>query len=267
MKKLELADVKQIELDILIYLDQVCKKHNLRYFLCGGTMLGAVRHKGFIPWDDDIDILMPRPDYKQLIEILKKEHGRYTVCDTKDEGYYYNFAKVVDSKTKLVENGHNLIANMGVYVDIFPLDGMPSDPKEREEHFKQLDKLRKRINTFSFTKPKLCKNIFFYIKKYAIYIKNKYSDLGNVQQAYEQLAEQYAYDESEFLYATGGAYGAKEIFKKEIFAKSVQLEFEGHFFPAPAAFDTYLKQLYNDYLQLPPVEKRVTHHNFDAWYK
>ena len=113
----------------------------------------------------------------------------------------------------------------------------------------------------------LCKNIFFYIKKYAIYIKNKYSDLGNVQQAYEQLAEQYAYDESEFLYATGGAYGAKEIFKKEIFAKSVQLEFEGHFFPAPAAFDTYLKQLYNDYLQLPPVEKRVTHHNFDAWYK
>ena len=100
MRKISTENLKKIELEMLIYLDQLCKKENLRYYICGGTLLGAVRHKGFIPWDDDIDVVMPRPDYQKLIDQWKDDE-RYRLLSERDRGYYYNFAQLVDKRTSI----------------------------------------------------------------------------------------------------------------------------------------------------------------------
>ena len=267
MRTIGLEEIKKIELDILKYIDQVCKEKNLRYFLCGGTLLGAIRHKGFIPWDDDIDIMMPRSDYDLFVKFLKNSSGKYRILTTEQKDYYYNFSKVVDSETLLNEYNYKPIDDMGVYVDVFPLEGMPLDIEERVKHFNKLHKLRKRINSFSMLKPKLRRNLFAYLKRSYLYKKNQKLDLLKFQREYENLAKHYNYDESEYVYASGGAYGKKDIFLRELFLNSIEIEFEGTTFIVPQCYDEYLKQLYGDYMQLPPIEKRISNHNYEAKYR
>ncbi len=267
MKKISLKEIKKIEIDILEYIDKVCKENNLQYFLCGGTLLGAVRHKGFIPWDDDIDISMPRSDYDRFVKIMKNSHCKYQIISTDQKDYYYNFSKIIDCETILNEYHYQPIDNMGVYVDVFPLEGMPSDKLVREKHFNRLDRLRKRINSFSMLKPKIRKNLIAYAKSIYLYNKNKKSDLLKFQKEYEKLAKKYNYEDSEYVYATGGAYKNKDIFLKEILFDCKDIEFEGRKFSAPKECDLYLKQLYGDYMQLPPSEKQVSNHNYEAKYK
>lgn len=266
MKEIKSDELKKLELDILKYVSRVCKDNNFRYFLCGGTLLGAIRHKGFIPWDDDIDIFMPRSDYNKLIQFLRG-NSRYLVLSPGDEGYYYNFSKIVDNNTVLVEHGYRPINNMGVYIDVFPLDGMPGGKSECYDHFKKLNKLRNKINKFSITKPTIRKNLIAYFKSWCTYFSSKESNLQKFQKAYENLALEYEYDDAKLIYASGGSYREKDIFFKSWFDDCVDVEFEGLKFNAPVNFHLYLNQLYGDYMKLPPKENQVTHHNFSAWYR
>lgn len=267
MKKIDLDSIKKIELDILSYIDNICIENNLQYFLCGGTLLGAVRHKGFIPWDDDIDISMPRPDYDKFIELLEKNNGKYRILSIKQENYYYNFAKVVDSDTTLSEHGCLPIENLGVYVDVFPLEGFPTDKVARKKHFNKLNMLRKRIERYSRGKSIIRKNLIKYIQSVYLYHINKKTTLSELQKKYEELARKYNYDESVYVYATGGAYKKKDIFIKEIFSNGTDVIFENKKFNAPKDCDTYLGQLYGNYMQLPPIQNRISHHNYEAKYK
>ena len=117
-----LDEVKQVELEILEYVDKICKENNIQYSLAYGTMLGAVRHKGFIPWDDDIDILLKREEYEKLLRILySKTDEKYQVFSLKDEGYWYSYAKVTDTRTIIVEKNDRNMKEC-VYIDIFPID-------------------------------------------------------------------------------------------------------------------------------------------------
>lgn len=266
MKEISLNELKKIELEILIFIDEVCRENNLCYSLCGGTLLGAVRHRGFIPWDDDIDIMMPRPDYDRFVEILKRTENKYKVLAPGQEGYYYNFSKVVDCETILNEFMCQPIDNMGVFVDVFPLEGMPSDNTVREKHFDKLHRLRKRINSFSMLKPRIRKNLIAYVRNLCVYQKNKKADLLTLQKEYEKLAKQYSYYESEYACLTGGD-GQKEVFSKFILVGREGRIFEEREFYAIREYDLYLKQLYGDYMTLPPKEKRVTHHHFIAKYR
>lgn len=133
MKELSIDDIREIELQILNYIDEVCKDNKLRYYLLGGTLLGAIRHGGFIPWDDDIDIIMPRNDYDTLLSIINETNNKYKVLAYKyKKEYYYPFAKIVDSSTMVVESNTIATNNMGVWVDIFPIDNLPNDKKHRK---------------------------------------------------------------------------------------------------------------------------------------
>lgn len=266
MREIQFKEMKKIELNILIYFTEVCKENNLRYYLGGGTLLGAVRHKGFIPWDDDIDVMMPRPDFQKLLS-LSINNENYNIIKPGTAGYYYNFAKLVDTRTILEEKGIKVIDGLGVYIDIFPLDGMPETPDARKKRFKELNSIRKRINNTCLLKPKFHRNPFAYLNACRIYNSNKNIDLSSLQKKYLDSALKNSFDDSEFVFAAGGAYGARDIFPGKWFEKEIELQFENLSVKAFNGYDFYLTQLYGDYMTLPPEDKRVTPHHTIVYFK
>lgn len=266
MREIQFEEMKKIELNILIYFTEVCEENNLRYYLGGGTLLGAVRHKGFIPWDDDIDVMMPRPDFQKLLS-LSINNENYNIIKPGTAGYYYNFAKLVDTRTILEEKGIKLIDGLGVYIDIFPLDGMPETPDARKKRFKELNSIRKRINNTCLLKPKFHRNPFAYLNACRIYNSNKNIDLSSLQKKYLDSALKNSFDDSEFVFAAGGAYGARDIFPGKWFEKEIELQFENLSVKAFNGYDFYLTQLYGDYMTLPPEDKRVTPHHSIVYFK
>lgn len=266
MREIQFEEMKKIELNILTYFTEVCEENNLRYYLGGGTLLGAVRHKGFIPWDDDIDVMMPRPDFQKFLS-LSINNKNYNIIKPGTAGYYYNFAKLVDTRTILEEKGIKLIDGLGVYIDIFPLDGMPETPDARKKRFKELNSIRKRINNTCLLKPKFHRNPFAYLNACRIYNSNKNVDLSSLQKKYLDSALKNSFDDSEFVFAAGGAYGARDIFPGKWFEKEIELQFENLSVKAFNGYDFYLTQLYGDYMTLPPEDKRVTPHHSIVYFK
>ena len=266
MREIQFEEMKRIELNILIYFTEVCEENNLRYYLGGGTLLGAVRHKGFIPWDDDIDVMMPRPDFQKLLS-LSINNENYNIIKPGTAGYYYNFAKLVDTRTILEEKGIKRIDGLGVYIDIFPLDGMPETPDARKKRFKELNSIRKRINNTCLLRPKFHRNPFAYLNACRIYNSNKNIDLSSLQKKYLDSALKNSFDDSEFVFAAGGAYGARDIFPGKWFEKEIELQFENLSVKAFNGYDFYLTQLYGDYMTLPPEDKRVTPHHSIVYFK
>ena len=269
MKRMTLEEVKQVELEALKYLKKVCKKNNLTYFLCGGTLLGAVRHQGFIPWDDDIDVALPRIDYMKLLKIIE-DNGEYKILSPyNDNKYYFFFTKMVDKRTILIEKGSPKINKLGVNIDIYPLDGLPFKEPERF-----LNLIRREFINFFFSRRDLyytsntglkrLLKIFLYFPKHIYLSKINWSKRKkNVL----SLMEKYDFDKSKKVTFTLPRYGTKEIFDKEVFYKTVDVKFEGEYFSAPIGYDKYLSSLYCDYMKLPSEDKRKSHHYFRAYWK
>ena len=156
-KEISLEEQRDIQKELLKELKEICDNNNIIYFLGGGTLLGAIRHKGYIPWDDDVDVMMPRKDYEILLEIFddncKENHKILTYINTED--YYYSFAKIVDTNTILHEGKLRTIKEMGIYIDIFPIDFLPDDKKKTEKIFKKYKLLYKIISAYkSFKKTR-----------------------------------------------------------------------------------------------------------------
>lgn len=257
-KRLSLNQIKKIELDILIYFDKYCCEHGLRYYLAGGTLLGAIRHRGFIPWDDDIDVCMPRADYEYLISNFDeyKNFKLLTYCSgTIDRP----FLRLVNKDTIVEWSYFDNKLDNNIWIDIFPVDGLPNDYNEVKKIYKTCDVYRK-VLVLTDVKLGEGKSI---VKKYAKYILKplaniygKHRCINNI----EKIAAQYPYNESNYVgIVTWGLYGAGERMPKSEFEKPIEVEFEGYKFPAFSCWDSYLKGLYGDYMQLPPVEKRKTH--------
>lgn len=257
-------ELKCIELEILKYIRNVCEENDLHYFLAYGTLLGAFRHQGFIPWDDDIDIWMPRIDYEKFIQIESQKQGRYQLFSFKNKkDYYYEISKVIDTKTNLVEIGFLPIKDYGVYVDIFPLDGVPN------KFIRVLLQCMFYAKTASVNiSPKL--NIKHEKKaKLFRFIGWVFTFLG--ARTYPKLMDFIAkmYKIEKCKYVGCSVRNMKDnVFPKKIFEHFVKVNFEGDCFNAPIGYDNCLKILYGkNYMTLPPLEMRKSVHKFIAYYK
>lgn len=269
----ELKELHQIELDMLKEIDRICRRENIQYYLAGGTLLGAVRHKGFIPWDDDIDIAMARDEYERFLKVMKKEkHSYYKLFAMEyNKEYQYTFAKVVDTRTRLVEEIGKDLPDMGVFIDIFPIDGMGNDKRKAMRRLMKIIRLRSRIIESALKEDEI-KNKEQNLKNKIIKeTANLIIKLLGIRRCYFMLLRYVKKMDFRSSYwiasAVGGAGIERELVERKCFDDLIELEFEGCKFFAPAGYDTYLKNLYGDYMVLPPESDRVTPHRGRIWWK
>ena len=261
MKEISLQELREIQLNILLEVHNFCEERNLRYSLGGGTLLGAVRHKGYIPWDDDIDIMMPRPDYERFIkEFVGYKKNLICGCFENDKNWQYPFAKVYDDNTILKETSRKQV--FGVNIDLFPIDGLPSKPEELKKQIQILGRIMTLMNKKS--RPKMPHHSL----KQLIGIDLMKLIPNSLFHLYcKRICLAYDFEETSIAGAVLGVYCEKEIYNKEVFLSYEKLQFERYQFYSISDHDTYLKQHYGDYMKLPPKDKQVTHHNYKAWYK
>lgn len=255
MRELSVEEHKKMALDVLIKVAEFCDKNDITYYLAYGTLLGAVRHGGFIPWDDDIDIVMPRPDYERFIKIFDKNMGLKITTPYDADPIYY-FVKVYDPKTikrEPVDYGDR--EPFGVDVDIFPLDGFPEDYEESAKIIKKIKKIHRKLSLSVLEKKK--RNIVktAYIKYTRIVGAKRYVN------AFSKVAKQYDYNTSKFVGGIVPYDGLRDRFEKnEVFHDKVKIKFEDYEFWAPAGYVKYLTVKYGDYMTPPPADQQVTHH-------
>ena len=258
MRKLTLDECKKISLDILIDIADFCDKNDITYFLSVGTLLGCIRHKGFIPWDDDIDIMMPRPDYNRL---LNEYNGKYELLKPSEGLLYY--AKAYDPHTVKYEADTDYKKNkvIGVDIDIFPLDGIVNDKQIIERLYKRacfLETLLRLSNQPIFLRKNPIKCINRIIPRI---IGSK-----NLVKMIEKNAQTYDYDKSDYVirmrWSPNGFTGA---LPKSVYNKTYG-EFEGYTFCIPEGYEEFLTAFFGDYMTLPPEDKRVVH-DFECYIK
>lgn len=246
-----------VELDLLIEFDRVCKKNNLRYFLIFGTLLGAVRHQGFVPWDDDIDVAMPRMDYERLLKLSEEFSNPYYLQTIfAKDGSCYSFAKLRNSNTSAVTNKFCYESfNQGIWIDINPLDSY--NLETAAEKFSYVKSLGVDLGTYMRRRnPNLNEEDR---KRVANYSGRDPMDTYNLIQEVCRSEENDGYPNLGIMVSGYYAYN-KQTYLKEWFDDSVMLSFCGYKFPAPSSYNEVLKTTYGDYMKLPPLSKRGAWH-------
>ena len=267
-KELNVEEVKDILSHILFNFKEFCEANNLKYFLAYGTLIGAVRHQDFIPWDDDIDVVMPRDDYDKFLQLTKDGIGDiYSVVSTvTDNNYIYPFAKMYNNKTKLVELEvkKNLNTN-GIYIDIFPLDGMPEGKNNIRKHYKKAG-IYIKMNCLAFnTKTRWDSPLKTIINRTIARVCRAYG-CKRIIKRMDKLSRKYDYKTSEKVGLVCWGLGEKEAVSKDTFSSSIQLKFRNDFYNVPVGYHEYLTSIYGDYMEVPPKECRVSNHNYKAYY-
>lgn len=266
MRELSLKENKQYQLEILKDVAKFCDETGLRYYIAYGTLIGAVRHKGFIPWDDDIDLQMPRPDYDKFIGTYKSDI--YKVIVPCDEMSKHSVVKVIDTRTVKCETGvkYQPGEEHGIDIDIFPMDGQPECEKEFKEYYKNKQSL---LRKFHYT---ICDFKQYSTKaKIACFIPYIYSNLisrKGIMKRLHKVNKKFDYDSTRYVGATDSLYNSiNNRHPREWYNDTVCLEFEGCEFKAPVGYDAILRQMYGDYMTLPPEEKQTTHHSNKVYLK
>lgn len=269
MEYIKREEQKKIQLEILDYVIKTCNENNLTYFLGGGTLLGAIRHKGYIPWDDDIDIMLPRKDYEKLYEICNKDNdSTYKILSYKNEDdYYYPFNKIVDSRTKMIENKFREIKNLGIYIDIFPIDFVPDNKKKIKNIFKyyrireRLVDIYKTANIDAVTKN----NKKLILKKIILTLLKNKKVLKHFVKEMDEIGKKYI--ETNSVACISGRYYEKEVMPSSYIKDFVMVDFERKKVKAPVGYDEYLKKHYGNYMKLPPEKDRVADHDTTSYWR
>ena len=273
MEKVELRESQKISLEILNIISNICDEKGLRYSLIYGTLIGAVRHKGFIPWDDDVDIMMPRPDYEILLNYLEEKKDIYPNLEVfnpnTNKDYPYMITRISDNRY-IIDTENEKDCGMGVFIDIYPYDGLGNTNEEALKYGLKGDRLSSlcflatreqyRWEKLNSTIKNVVKAPLYLFAKCIgkEYFQRKLQALGNVK----------PYDESEYIgcvvWLSGGD---KDIFKREWFDELITVPYEEYSFKIPKAYDEVLSKTYGDYMKLPPEEERIGHHFYKVYKK
>lgn len=255
---LDIKALRDKQMGILKEFIEVCKKLNLRYYLCAGTALGAVRHKGYIPWDDDIDIMIPRSDYDIFLKEGEKYLSKNLFIQTyeTDRDYRKPFGKIRDTSTCYVESASQMLnINHGVYIDLFPIDGFPNDNK-KEKKLMKADLMAQYVLTkgvYPYTFKEKLKHLLGAI----------YYGTGNhykVLKKFDKKCKAYKYDDEEYTMIYFGGNGIDNKEPKSTFGKGHLAQFEDIKAILPDETDKYLTHIYGDYMTPPKEVDRVGHH-------
>ena len=261
LRKLQLK-----ELESLIYFDAFCKKHELRYYLLGGCVIGAVRHGGFIPWDDDIDLIMPRRDYERMLKLWKQNESGDRFLMLKTDGKVFtgnSFATLIDTSATMVkENQKDIDVPHGIVTDIFPMDGCPDGKLQRYIQYYHAMMYSLFITEFV---PEKHGTIIKLVSSLLLKLVPSRDRRTKIWQKHERKMTKYAFNTHEkCTELCAGPHYMLNKYPHAAFAEAEYHDFEGLSMPLPKGYDTYLKMAFGDYMALPPEDKQVPHHDLVA---
>ena len=252
-------------LDMLTAFDGFCRENGLRYYLSGGTLLGAIRHKGFIPWDDDIDVNMPRPDCEKLMEISGGIIGKYKLNPPNYTNEYHAFHwKLYDESMLVGKRKNNGIGNKiyPIFMDIFPIEGLPDTEEDNIKHYMDIMMWKRRADYLWGKRKYKGKNPVRKLKNLCAVKKAEHLGKETLFNHVIAVAKAIPFDQADYIgVMMTNVHTTEERVLKEEYVPVIQVPFEGRMFSAPAGYDTYLRQLYGeDYMELLPVYQRVSKH-------
>ena len=262
----QLKLLQEIELENLRMLMEICEKNHLRYYLIGGSLLGAMRHKGFIPWDDDIDVGLPRPDYNRFVQIAKDYLPAHMDIKTmtSDPNYKCYFTRLINNKKKIYWDHGQYTAVIGVWMDVFPLDGLPENPLLRKMQVFRV-KLNKALYKFTQIDYVSTNRTNRPLSERVLIRFAQLTRIGRLMNAdrrlekLDQALQRYDYDASAYAWNFSGCYGKREIVPHIQLGGSRTAQFEGMQVSIPEAAEDYLTSIYGDYMKLPPEDQRRSH--------
>ena len=264
-RPIDVEELKRLQFEMLVKIDKYCNANNIQYSLAYGTLLGAVRHQGYIPWDDDVDIMLLRADYEKFIKGFNASNMDVFYFG-KTDNYYLPFAKVVRTDTVMEENV-SIKSNMGVYVDIFPIDALPNGQLKRNT----LLLCKQFLNAIYQFKVVRLSSHRSYAKNIVLAIGKLFSKLIPMRfllSCMNRLSRIHENKPSDFCGCIADVDKTSQVVYPATFLASYQmLPFEGYQFKAISSYDAWLRHIYGDYMQLPPLEKQVSHHSFYAYWK
>lgn len=266
MKEIDLSELKIIQMDILSAIDEFCVANNLKYSMAGGTMIGAIRHKGYIPWDDDIDIYFLREDYERFLKIFPKNYkGCYDLVSLgNNEKWDRPYANVYDNRTQIIENANNSMI-IGVNIDVYPIDDVP-DSKEKWLRIKKIHNILYYIvivKTLRWNRKRffLYNYLLYFVK--LLFLPVSQRRLASWMNRYSQRNNGKGYNH---VFEMVQGNGLKGPFLKSDFSKITRYKFEDRQFMGFSNYDDFLGNSFGNYMELPPEEKRISTHGFKAYW-